>query len=52
MKVRWLLRAVEDLEDIRDYIALDNPLAAQKEVEKILDFVAGLSESPGSGDGM
>ncbi len=49
MKVRWLLRAVEDLEDIRDYIALDNPSAAQKEVEKILDSVSGLSENPGVG---
>jgi len=49
MRVRWLLRAVEDLEDIRDYIALDNPAAAQKEIEKILDFVSGLSDNPGVG---
>lgn len=49
MRIRWLLRAVEDLEDIRDYIALDNPFAAQKEVEKILDSVSGLGENPGVG---
>jgi plasmid stabilization system protein ParE len=30
MKVRWLERAVNDLEDIHEYIALDDPSAARK----------------------
>lgn len=36
MKVRWLIKAVHDLEDIHDYISLDNPFAASREVDKIL----------------
>lgn len=46
MKIRWLLKAVNDLEDIRDYIALDDPRAAQKEIDKILTKVSLLIENP------
>lgn len=46
MKIRWLLRAVYDLEDLHEYIALDNPTAAAKELKKILNSVKGLKENP------
>ncbi len=46
MKVKWLLRAVNDLEDIQSYIALDNPTAAGKKIEKILTTDFHLNENP------
>ncbi|MCP5048700.1 MAG: type II toxin-antitoxin system RelE/ParE family toxin [bacterium] len=51
MKVRWLLRAVHDLEDIHEYISLDDPLAAGKEIEKILENVSLLGKNPSIGRG-
>ena len=45
MRVRWLLRAVNDLEDLHEYIALDNPKAAGKEVEKVVNSI-GLLRNP------
>lgn len=32
MRVRWLLKAVNDLEDLHEYIAVDNPYAASRQV--------------------
>ncbi len=43
MRLRWLERAVIDLEELHDYIALENPFAAGKEVSKIFDAIALLS---------
>ncbi len=49
MRVRWLLRAVNDLEDLHEYIALDNPKAAGKEVEKVVNSIGLLRENPAMG---
>lgn len=46
MRIRWLERAVNDLEDIHEYIALDDPFAAKRELEKILEAVSRLTENP------
>jgi toxin ParE1/3/4 len=49
MKVRWLSRSVKDLEDILEYISLDDPLVAAREIEKILNAVNRLEENPLTG---
>lgn len=49
MKVRWLLQAVNDLEDIHEYIALDDVSAAQRELEKIIEAISLLIENPETG---
>jgi addiction module RelE/StbE family toxin len=49
MKVRWLLKAVNDLEDLREYIAVDDPNAASRQLELILNAVARLSENTSMG---
>lgn len=49
MRVRWLVRAVNDLEDLHEYIALDNPNAAGKEVEKVVNAIGLLRENPAMG---
>ncbi|NIM18546.1 MAG: type II toxin-antitoxin system mRNA interferase toxin, RelE/StbE family [Candidatus Aminicenantes bacterium] len=46
MRVRWLLKAVNDLEDLQEYIAFDNPYAASRQVEIILEAAARLEENP------
>jgi toxin ParE1/3/4 len=49
VKVHWLLRAVEDLEQIHDFIAENSPAAAASETRKVLDAVTRLGEFPASG---
>ena len=49
MRVRWLRRALRDLDDEAAFIATDSPAAAQIVVQRILDSVAMLSEQPGLG---
>lgn len=49
MRVRWLLKAVKDLEDLQEYIAADNPTAASRQLELILNAVARLSENTNLG---
>lgn len=49
MKIRWLLKAVNDLEDLHEYIAIDNPTAASRQVELILETAARLSENTSMG---
>lgn len=49
MKVRWLLRAFDDVERIRDFIASDRPGAAASEAERILEAVGRLGAYPASG---
>lgn len=49
MKVRWLLKAVNDLEDLHEYIAVDDPNAASRQLELILNAVARLSENTSMG---
>jgi addiction module RelE/StbE family toxin len=49
MKIRWLDIAVDDLEDIADYIAQDNPAAAGRIVARLWDAVKTLTEHPEAG---
>jgi toxin ParE1/3/4 len=49
MRVVWFKMAVRDLESVKDYIAQDNPQAAQKIVLRIKTTVSLLSEQPGIG---
>ena len=49
MRVRWLRRAVVDLDDAEAYIARDNPSAASGIVEKIVRAVTLLKEQSGLG---
>jgi len=46
MKIRWLLKAVNDLEDIHEYISLDDISAARRELEKIIEAISLLIENP------
>ena len=49
MTVVWSRRAVEHLTAIRDYIAEDNPTAAQEVATRILEGVDLLSRYPNMG---
>lgn len=45
----WTEPALADLDEIAEYIALDNPQAASRFVEKVLDRVERLQAHPMSG---
>lgn len=49
MRIRWLRAALRNLDDEASYIALDNALAAQTVVQRVLDAVAQLATQPGMG---
>ena len=49
MKPRWLLIASTDLEHLYNYISQDNPDAATREVQKVLDAVENLTHMTGLG---
>ena len=49
MKISWSPLAVERLEDIYEYIAIDNNSAAQKMVNSIFKKVETLSKNPKRG---
>ena len=46
MRIKWLKRSVNDLEQLFDYIAEDNPQAAGNEVMKAAQSAELLSENP------
>ncbi len=46
MKLRWTAPALRDLEEIGDYIARDNPAAAERVVTTILDQAELLTTHP------
>ncbi|MBQ13339.1 MAG: type II toxin-antitoxin system RelE/ParE family toxin [Gammaproteobacteria bacterium] len=48
-EIVWTEPALDDLEEIANYIALDKLSAAQRLVQKIFDRIDLLSESPNSG---
>ncbi len=48
-EVIWTEPALQDLDAIADYIALDNPLAARRLVERVFEHVAQLEAHPESG---
>lgn len=49
MKVRWEEDAVADLGEIFQYIAGDNPAAAEREVERVFAAVGNLGVHPAAG---
>jgi addiction module RelE/StbE family toxin len=48
-EVIWTEPALSDLDAIADYIALDNPDAAKRLVQKVFQHVAQLADHPRSG---
>ena len=49
MRLRWLRKALRNLDDEASYIAADDPAAARLVVKRVLDAVAVLEEQPGLG---
>jgi toxin ParE1/3/4 len=49
MQVKWLKKALANLDYEAAYIAQDNPVAAQKIVKTVLDTVALLADQPALG---
>ena len=49
MRVRWLRKALRNLEDEANYVATNDPGAARTVVERVLNSVAMLEEHPGMG---
>lgn len=49
MRVRWLTLALQDLDEIAQFIHKDNPAVAEGVVEKIWDSVYSLESHPHSG---
>jgi toxin ParE1/3/4 len=49
MRIEWTRRAARDLQELREYIARDNPRAAEAVARGILDAVERLAEFPASG---
>jgi toxin ParE1/3/4 len=48
-KLVWTNPALQDIEEIAEYIALDNIRAAQKLIQKIFSTVERLEQHPNSG---
>ena len=49
MRVRWLERALRDLDEAETYIAKDDPRAATDVVLRIVRVVSNLKDQPGIG---
>lgn len=49
MKVRWTMPAVRELEAISDYIAQDNPAAANSTVRRIREVIQRTARMPKAG---
>jgi plasmid stabilization system protein ParE len=49
MRVRWLRRALLNLDEEASYIAADDPLAARLVVARVFAAVAQLADQPGLG---
>ncbi len=47
--VEWLRQAQRDLDELATYIAQDDPTAARLVVDRVIDAVAKLTTSPGTG---
>lgn len=48
-EIIWTESAIGELDEIADYIALDNPQAAREVVQRVFDHVAQLAAHPESG---
>lgn len=49
MRVRWLRRARQNLDDEASYLATDDPAVARMVVARVLDAVATLARQPDRG---
>ena len=49
MRIVWTEPALRDLASARAYLATDNPSAAERQVERVLAAVAGLTQFPDLG---
>jgi plasmid stabilization system protein ParE len=49
MQVRWLRKALRNLDDEATYIATDDPAAARLVVKRVLDADSILAQQPGLG---
>ena len=49
VQIKWVKRALNDLHEIYEFIALDSPKYAQIQVENIQNSVSNLSEFPALG---
>lgn len=49
VEIVWTEPAISDLDAIADFIALENPVAAQKLVRRIFEHVEQLADHPKSG---
>jgi toxin ParE1/3/4 len=49
MRVRWLRKALRNLDEEAIYIAVDDPAAARRVVQRVLEAVAQLADQPGIG---
>ncbi len=49
IEVRWSDPALEDMEDIRDYIAKDSPFYARRFIEQVFDYTEKLNDFPAMG---
>ena len=46
MKIKWLRKAIENIEQEASYISRENPAAAKEVVQRIYDSVALLADNP------
>jgi addiction module RelE/StbE family toxin len=49
VRIKWLRRALLDLDEVEQYIAQDNPTAAAALILKIVRSISLLQEQPGAG---
>jgi plasmid stabilization system protein ParE len=49
MRVRWLRKALRNLDDEATYISTDDAAAARLVAKRVLDAVSSLAEQPGLG---
>ena len=49
MQIRWLRKALQNLNDEAEYIARENPVAAQTLVQRVFDSVNHLPDNPALG---
>ena len=49
MQVKWLKKALQNLDDEAEYIAQDNPAAAKLVVQRIVDAINLLLDNPALG---
>lgn len=49
MRVRWLRKALRNLDEEATYVAVEDPAAAQRVVKRVLNAVALLEDQPSLG---